>query len=124
LAGAADWHLFAGDESAIPAFAELIAALPGDCAATAIVEIAEEGEEQPLPGASVCWVPRDGAAPGAANLLDAAVAAATLPSGRGAAYLFGESRAMVTLRAAVQSRGIAHEETVVKGYWNLGRVQR
>jgi NADPH-dependent ferric siderophore reductase len=36
----------------------------------------------------------------------------------------GETRAMVTLRVALERRGVAHEAIFVKGYWNLGRPDR
>src|SRR5438046_9993940 len=40
----ADWHLFAGDESGLPAFAELIRGLPAGSAVT-VVEVADGAEE-------------------------------------------------------------------------------
>jgi NADPH-dependent ferric siderophore reductase len=36
----------------------------------------------------------------------------------------GETRAMVALRPVLAARGIAHDATFVKGYWNLGRPDR
>src|SRR5450755_1332223 len=46
----AGWQLFAGDESAIPAIAEMIAALPPGTAGTALIEVADADDEQPIVG--------------------------------------------------------------------------
>ena len=117
----AGWHLFAGDESGLPAFAELIAAVPTGSTAVTVVEVAEAAEEIDLPEATY-WVHRDGAQPGTPTLLTEALASVDLPAGRGAAYLLGESRAMVALRATLEARGVAHADMFLKGYWNIGRV--
>ncbi len=42
----------------------------------------------------------------------------------GRAYLLGETRAMVALRALLEERGVPHDAIFVKGYWNLGRPDR
>jgi NADPH-dependent ferric siderophore reductase len=120
----ADWHLFVGDESALPAFAELAAALPSHARAQAVIEVEDAAEEQPLSASgavAITWVHRSGTPAGHAEGLAAAVAAAALPSGIGAAYLLGESRAMIALRAVVVERGIAADDVFIKGYWNRGR---
>ena len=121
LDASAEWHLFAGDESGLPAFAELIAALPTGSTAVTVVEVADAAEEVDLPD-TTHWVHRDGAAPGTPALLTEALVSVDLPAGRGAAYLLGESRAMVALRPTLEARGIAHVDTFLKGYWNVGRV--
>ena len=121
LDASAEWHLFAGDESGLPAFAELIAALPTGSTAVTVVEVADAAEEVDLPD-TTHWVHRDGAAPGTPALLTVALASVDLPAGRGAAYLLGESRAMVALRPTLEARGVAHPDTFLKGYWNIGRV--
>jgi NADPH-dependent ferric siderophore reductase len=117
----ADWHLFAGDESGLPAFAELIAGLPTGSTAVTVVEVADAAEEIDLPD-TTHWVHRDGATPGGPTLLTDALASVALPAGRGAAYLLGESRAMVALRPTLEARGVAHAATFLKGYWNVGRI--
>jgi NADPH-dependent ferric siderophore reductase len=116
-----DWHLFAGDESGLPAFAELITGLPTGSTTVTVVEVADAAEEIDLPN-TTHWVLRDGAAPGTPTLLTRALASMSLPAGRGAAYLLGESRAMVALRPTLEARGIAHADTFLKGYWNVGRI--
>jgi NADPH-dependent ferric siderophore reductase len=117
----ADWHLFVGDESGLPAFAELSAGLPPGSTAVTVVEVADAAEETDLPD-TTHWVHRDGAAPGSPTLLAETLASIALPAGRGAAYLLGESRAMVALRPTLEACGIAHADTFLKGYWNVGRI--
>ena len=45
---AADWHLFVGDESALPATFAMTEALPPGRPATLVLEIPEESDEQDL----------------------------------------------------------------------------
>jgi NADPH-dependent ferric siderophore reductase len=122
---AADWHLFVGDESALPAFAALIEALPGEQAAIALIEVADPSDEVALTRAagelSVRWLHRGGSAPGTADLLARAMDELRPPPGAGHAYLLGESRAMVQLRPHLEPHGIGTDRTFLKGYWNVGR---
>lgn len=115
-------HLLVGDESAVPAIASICEALPSQEAAVAVVEIENADEEVPVL-ADVDWVYRDGAPPGGVDLLGAALRRTSAPTGA-RAYLLGETRAMVALRALLEERGVAHESIFVKGYWNLGRPDR
>jgi NADPH-dependent ferric siderophore reductase len=122
---AADWHLLAGDESALPAIATVCEALPPDEQALAFIEVGDESDELPLPAsAQVHWVHRRGADIGTPNLLRTAIDALPTPPGRGHAYLMGETRSMVALRSVLEARGVAHEAIFVKGYWNIGRPDR
>ena len=113
----AQWHLFVGDESALPAFAELCPRVAG---AIAVVEVADPDEEQAL-AADVRWIHRRDHPPGTPDLLRAALAGFRPPPGRGHGYLLGESRAMIALRPDVAGCGLAGERVYVKGYWNVGR---
>ncbi|HJW40149.1 MAG TPA: siderophore-interacting protein [Rhizomicrobium sp.] len=81
---AADWHLFTGDETAIPAIFAMLEGLPADAKAYTFIEIADNAERQRAPdGANVVWLSRKGAAPGPSCLLaDAVEAFATSKKGR------------------------------------------
>ncbi|MEI9888447.1 MAG: siderophore-interacting protein [Rhizomicrobium sp.] len=58
----ADWHLFVGDETCIPAIFAMLEGLPRGEKAFAFLEIADDAERQPAPGdATVTWLPRNGA---------------------------------------------------------------
>lgn len=120
----ASWHLLAGDESALPAIAAICAALPPGEDAHAFVEVQDGADELPIDGVDVRWVHRGASAPGAPGPLLAAVSDFPLPAGAGRAYLMGETRSMVALRALVEQRGLDHDSVFVKGYWNLARPDR
>ena len=120
----ARWHLLCGDESALPAIAAVCEALPVDEPAIAVVEVAGADDELPI-RADTRWVHRGSAAPGTPEVLTDAVAALTLPAAEGGhAYLMGETRTMVAVRALLEQRGLAHDDIFVKGYWNIGRPDR
>ncbi len=77
----ADWHVFAGDETALPAIAAMTESLPAQAHVQVYLEIADAAEEQPLPG-SVRWLHRGEAEPGQGTVLEDALAAADLsPTG-------------------------------------------
>jgi NADPH-dependent ferric siderophore reductase len=118
----AGWHLLVGDESALPAIAAISAALPPDEPAQAVIEVRDTDDELPV-AADVRWVHRGTGEPGRPDALLAAVAARPLPP-HGHAYLMGETRTMVGLRALLESRGFGHDAIFVKGYWNVGRPDR
>jgi NADPH-dependent ferric siderophore reductase len=120
----ADWHLLAGDESALPAIAAICAALPDDEPALAFVEVTDATDELPIERAAVTWVHRGSAPAGQPEPLVDALAATAIPDGSGRAYLLGETRSMVALRALLEGRGMAHDSIFVKGYWNIGRPDR
>jgi NADPH-dependent ferric siderophore reductase len=121
----ARWQLFVGDESAIPAIAEMIAALPVATTAVALIEVTDADDEQPVPAAGpvdVRWLHRLAIPAGDWELLDRAVASIELPDADRHAYLFGESRVVRRLRDDLGGRGLHPHEISAKGYWNLGRV--
>jgi NADPH-dependent ferric siderophore reductase len=112
----ADFHVVIGDESALPAVATVLDTLDG-VEVHAFLEVADAGEEQELPGtAQITWVHR-GSAP-AGEPLVAAVRAATLPEGRGQAWLSGESAAVKELRAhLLDDRTLDRRAVYATGYW-------
>src|SRR5215467_1331312 len=121
LAEAADWHLFIGDDSALPAYLTMAGALPGGARALVILEVPGPAGEQDLvtaANAEVTWLHRDG---GPAALVAAARAVA-LPPGRGQAYLAGEATVVLRLREALAARGLAPEQISPKAYWGRGRA--
>jgi NADPH-dependent ferric siderophore reductase len=118
----APWHLLVGDESALPAIAAITEALPPFATAMALIEVQDRADELPV-AAEARWVHRHDTAPGGPDLLAGALADLTIPAGA-RAYLMGESRAMVALRAVLEQRGVDHDSIFVKGYWNLGRPDR
>lgn len=115
-----DWHLFAGDETGLPAALAMMEALPPGVPASAFVEVDGPEEEQRAP--NVTWLHRGGAAPGDDPGLLEAVSSAELPSGRGQAYLAGEVGLVGALQRCLLERGLQPEQVSTKGYWNKGKA--
>jgi NADPH-dependent ferric siderophore reductase len=124
----ADWHLFAGDESALPAFAALIEALPATQRAVALIEVGDASDEFAIERdageLAMRWLHRGDVPPGTPDLLARAIDELRTPPGAGRAYLLGESRAVVSLRSHLNAHRIGGDETFLKGYWNVGRAGR
>src|SRR3954471_14232737 len=122
----ADWHLLAGDESALPAIAVALERLPAGARALAFVEVAGPEEEQadlvPGDGVGLTWVHRGDGAPGEA--LVAAVRAAPLPEGSGHLFVHGEAAAVRDRRRHLrEARGLPREFTSISGYWRRGDTE-
>src|SRR5215831_18538212 len=84
LAPEADWHLFIGDDSALPAFVAMAGAIPAGGRAVVILEVpGPEGEQEVVTaaGAEVTWLHRGGRPAGEPAALTEAAAAAALPPG-------------------------------------------
>jgi len=119
-----DWHLFAGDFSALPAFFRMTESLPAGTPATLIIEVPGPRDEQPLAAvaaARVRWVHRGGAPAGDDAGLLAALKETQLPPGQGHAYLAGEAKVVLALREALEERGMA-DHLNAKAYWGRGKA--
>jgi len=124
---AADWHLFAGDDSALPASLAMAESLPSPEQAIVVLEVDGAGDEQParaLDGREipVQWLHRAGADPASSANLVAALTAVPLPPGHGHAYLAGELGVVAELRSVLLGRGLAAEQISAKPYWRAGRA--
>jgi NADPH-dependent ferric siderophore reductase len=120
----AAWHLFAGDATAVPGALAMMEALPDDVPAAAFLQVDGQDECQSLDGdrgQQVTWQyelveSKDDAG------LTAALADATLPAGRGHAYLAGEVALVTALKSTLLSRGWSADDISAKAYWNRGRA--
>ncbi|WP_077490789.1 siderophore-interacting protein [Sinomonas mesophila] len=122
----AEWHLFAGDEAALPAIAAALEALPEDAKGLAFLEIgsADDVVEISAPaGVEVRWLSREGFPAGETLVLAEAVAEATWLPGTPNVFAHGERGAMKELRAIFKERGIPREKLSLSGYWALGRAE-
>ena len=130
-----DWHLLAGDESAIPAISAAVAALPDGARAKVFLEVAEPADEIPFsygPSVEVTWVHRgvpaheagDDRAGNNAPLIAAVRAAEWLP-GQVGVFIHGEAQAVMrNLRPYVRKeRGVAAEFASISGYWRRGHTE-
>jgi NADPH-dependent ferric siderophore reductase len=122
---AADWHLFLGDETCIPAIFALLEALPKGARGFAFLEIGTPEDKQDLASeaqVTLRWLLRDGAAPGPNDLLLKALADFALPSGKGHAIVVGETSNVRNQRHALLERGFDRSQIYAEGYWRPGRV--
>ncbi len=114
-----DWHLLAGDTSALPAVARRLEELPAGTRAVVVLDVPDAADRRALPSAaevSVTWVA------GSAALL-AAVRALALPAGDGYAWCAGEAGAMAALRRLlVEDKGVAAHAIRAAAYWKQGAV--
>lgn len=120
----ADWRLFVGDETCIPAIFGMIETLPDGAKAHAIIEVADDGERQDLAGsATIDWISRGGAhaEPMSWALIDR-LAAYVPPEGRGHIYVLGETSTIRRQRQDLLARGFGKDQIFGEGYWRPGRV--
>jgi NADPH-dependent ferric siderophore reductase len=126
LASAADWHLFAGDATAVPGAFAMMEALPADVPVHAYLEVDGPDERQPVALAhankTVTWRYAGDAPREAGGSLLAALSAADVRPGRGHAYLAGEVALVSALKATLLHRGWAPDQVSAKAYWNRGRA--
>jgi NADPH-dependent ferric siderophore reductase len=112
-----DWHLLAGDETALPAIARRLEEMPPGAKVFAILQVADPADRRPLPSAAdvhLDWVDDE-----AACL--AAVRAFALPPGEGYVWAAGEGSTMAELRRIlVDDKG--HDKRAIRAaaYWKRG----
>ncbi|MET4921220.1 siderophore-interacting protein [Streptomyces sp. PSRA5] len=120
---AADWHLFVGDESALPAIAASVEQAPEGARIHVFVEVEGADEEQKIAapaGAEIVWLHRGGRPVGEA--LVAAVRALDFPTGDVHAFVHGEAGFVKELRRHLRhDRQIPRERLSISGYWRLGQ---
>ena len=133
---AADWHLLAGDEAALPAISAALEALPDNAIGKAFIEVAGPEDEIDLTapaGVDVAWVFRGGRADligdeyagDQAPLIAAVKEAAWLP-GQVQVFIHGEAQAVMhNLRPYIRKeRGVdAQWAGSISGYWRRGRTE-
>ncbi|OZF30166.1 NADPH-dependent ferric siderophore reductase [Rhodococcus sp. 14-2483-1-1] len=131
----ADWHLFAGDESAIPAISAAVEALPEDAIAKVFIEVADRHDEiymETLAVVDVTWVHRgassndvsDDLAGDNAPLIAAVKGTEWLP-GQAQVFVHGEAQAVMhNIRPYIRKeRGVGAEWASISGYWRRGRTE-
>jgi len=122
----AAWHLLAGDDSALPAIAAALEAMPRDAVGHAVLEVTTEADRLPLeapPGVELTWLLRGEAAAGTTTLLADAVADLPWREGRVHVFAHGERGAMKALRRVFAARGVPRTDLSLSGYWAHGRAE-
>jgi NADPH-dependent ferric siderophore reductase len=130
---AADWHLFAGDETALPAIGASLEALPASATAQVIIEVGGQDDEIPLSSPATLdmnWIYRGGRADlvgedraGDNAPLIAAVTQADWLPGQVHVFIHGEAQTVMhNLRHYVRKeRGVPAKWASISGYWRRGR---
>ncbi|WP_028281533.1 siderophore-interacting protein [Arthrobacter sp. H5] len=122
----AGWHLFAGDESALPAIASALERLPGNARGAVYLEVEAETDRQSLrtpAGVVVHWLFRAGQPASAGTLADA-IHKAPWPEGRVQVFAHGERESMKLLRDIFfTQRGLDRSQVSLSGYWARGRTE-
>jgi NADPH-dependent ferric siderophore reductase len=133
---AADWHLLAGDEAAVPAISTALEALPDSAIGKAFIEVGGPDDEIPLKkpdGVEVRWIYRGGRADlvpedqaGNNAPLIAAVKEADWLPGQVQVFIHGEAQTVMhNLRPYIRKeRGVeAKWAASISGYWRRGRTE-
>ena len=121
-----DWHLLIGDDTGLPAIARRLEELPAGARAVVLAEVDNAGDEVALRSAadlSVTYVHRNGAEPGATDVLSRGLASMKLPSGDYYAWVACESLTAKALRAQlIADHGANPKWMRAAGYWRRGAV--
>lgn len=117
----ADSYLLAGDETALPAIAQLLEVIRPETTVQVHVEIADPAARQELPAhprSDITWhLAEPGAAPGSA-VVAAIEGLAEIPE---AVWVAGEAAAVQRVRVHLaEVRGRSRTTVTVRGYWKTG----
>ena len=121
-----DWHLYVGDESALPAIAASLERVSPGRRAVVMVEVEDAADELPLSSPAtleVRWVHRASSALGPGEELVDLVTTATLPRGDFDAFVHGEAGFVREVRRHLRGeRGLPPARLSASGYWRRGRT--
>ncbi len=120
----ADWHLFVGDDTALPAIISALRALPDHSRVQVVVESLDPERDLPVEcHQCVHWLPQ-GDVPCEA-LVDYVQRTLPWPEGRVDVFAHGEAHAMMKrLRPwFIGERGVDRRTMSLSGYWRVGRTE-
>ncbi|MCJ8052890.1 siderophore-interacting protein [Shinella curvata] len=125
----AEWYLFAGDETALPAIARMLEHLPTGARGKVFLEVADAAEVQPLTTTAsleIEWLLRNGRPAGGTTLLMDAIRNTDFPTSDQRRYLWAgcEFEAFRAIRTfARQEKRLANTEHLVVSYWRRGAAE-
>ncbi|MFF2554894.1 siderophore-interacting protein [Nocardia sp. NPDC058058] len=118
----AEYHVFAGEETASVAFAAMLRSLPMSAEVHGVVEAATETDHLTLPR-ELTRVERGDASAADSPVLAATLRDLPLPDRQGIAYLAGEARTIQTLkRVLIDVHGWDRRNIRTKPFWTPGRT--
>ena len=117
------WHVFVGDESALPAIAASLERVPTGATAHAVIQVPAPGHRIPLACAGALRIEwRDGS--GEQEILEAVRALEFPAEGSVQAFVHGEATMVrVVRRHLLLERGLALEALSASGYWKRDRTE-
>lgn len=123
----AEWHILAGDLTAVPAISALLEELPQDAQGAAFIEVdsLDDVHEIKHPaGVSLHWIKREGAQ-SASILLDAIKTSGEPESECSvSAFLAGENRSVVNCRKYLAEKfGLKKKSMYAVPYWKRGNTE-
>lgn len=123
----ADWHLYAGDDAALPAIAASLEAMPADATGVALLEVDGEADHLDLKapsGVRIEWLHRAGREAGTTTLLADAVRTLEWREGRVQVFAHGERGAMKSLRPYfTENHALDRSQLSLSAYWAHGRKE-
>lgn len=115
-------YLLVGDETALPAIAQLLEVIDQATSVAVHVEVADPDGRLTLPdhpGARTTWHDLPAGGEPGATLLDAVRALPELPRG---IWVAGEAASVQAIRTHLfDQRGLSRSDATVRGYWKKGR---
>lgn len=120
----ADWFLFAGDMTALPAIAVNLKHLPSDAKGYAIIEIGDESDKQELDkpdDVSIDWVINTDAKHSVKKMLNAVKEKAWF-NGEPYVWVASEFTSAKTLRDYFKQKEHNRKQRYVSSYWKLGET--
>lgn len=119
---ASTFHLL-GDETAMPAIAQLLETLPLSATVDIHLEVDTDAAIVALPehpGATVTWHPREPDARPSARLVAAAANLDEIDAST-QVWAAGEAAAMQAIRKKLKERGVPRAQATIRGYWKPER---
>lgn len=123
----ADFHLIAGDESAIPAIAAALEGMEADARGVVVLEVRDATEEVPLtvpPGIELKWIHRGGDFTPETTRITDHLREIEIPDGDVQVFIHGEREQMKRIRKhLVKERGLERKGMSLSAYWAYGRIE-
>lgn len=123
----ADWHLLAGDESALPAITASLEAMPASARGEAYIEVAGGEDEVDVAapeGIAIHWLHRGGPFTPESTKLAAAVMAGPWHEGSVQVFAHGEREMIKSLRRYLaDEKKVDRKQLSLSAYWAHGRAE-